>query len=44
MLELSFMPALNRPDENITGVTWFGGDMAGKRLHDVIPSIRPLGY
>jgi putative ABC transport system substrate-binding protein len=33
---------LNRPEENVTGITWFGGDVAGKRLallHDIIPNI-----
>jgi methionine-rich copper-binding protein CopC len=24
--------SLNRQEENITGITWFGGDLAGKRL------------
>src|SRR5262249_54864051 len=38
--------SLNRPEENITGVTWFGGDVAGKRLallHDV-PNISTIGF
>ncbi len=37
---------LNRPEENISGVTWFGGDLAGKRLallHDVAPTISTIG-
>src|SRR5262249_21678305 len=39
--------SLNRPDENITGVTWFGGDVAGKRLallHDIVPNISTIGF
>src|SRR5262249_13424375 len=38
---------LNRPEENITGVTWFGGDVAGKRLallHDIVPNISTIGF
>ena len=38
---------LSRPEENITGVTWFGGDLAGKRvalLHDIAPNISTLGF
>jgi putative tryptophan/tyrosine transport system substrate-binding protein len=33
--------SLNRPENNITGVTWFGTDSAGKRvalLHDLVPT------
>ena len=39
--------SLNRPEENITGVTWFGGDLAGKRLallHDIVPNILTIGF
>ena len=39
--------SLNRPEENITGVTWFGGDLAGKRLallHDIVPNISTIGF
>ena len=38
--------SLNRPEENTTGVTWFGGDLAGKRLallHDIVPNISTIG-
>jgi putative ABC transport system substrate-binding protein len=38
--------SLNRPEENITGVTWFGADVAGKRLallHDVVPNLTTAG-
>jgi putative ABC transport system substrate-binding protein len=33
--------SLNRPEENITGIAWFGDDLAGKGvalLHDLVPS------
>jgi putative ABC transport system substrate-binding protein len=39
--------SLNRPVGNITGVTWFGGDLAGKRLallHDIVPNISTIGF
>jgi putative ABC transport system substrate-binding protein len=38
---------LSRPEENITGITWFGGDLAGKRvalLHDIVPNISTIGF
>jgi putative tryptophan/tyrosine transport system substrate-binding protein len=38
---------LSRPEENITGITWFGGDLAGKRvalLHDIAPNISTIGF
>jgi putative ABC transport system substrate-binding protein len=38
---------LSRPEENITGITWFGGDLAGKRvalLQDVAPNISTIGF
>ena len=37
---------LNRPEENVTGITWFGGDVAGKRLallHDIVPNLETVG-
>src|SRR3974377_1943882 len=33
--------SLNRPENNITGITWFGSDSAGKRvafLHALVPT------
>ena len=40
------MVSLSRPEENITGVTWFSGDLAGKRLallHDIVPNLETVG-
>ena len=37
---------LNRPEGNITGVSWFGADLAGKRLallHDIVPNLATVG-
>src|SRR6516225_9978845 len=45
-VKAGIVASLNQPEENITGVTWFGADLAGKRLallHDVIPSITTVG-
>jgi putative ABC transport system substrate-binding protein len=45
-VKAGIVASLNRPEENITGVTWFGGDLAGKRLaflHDVVPNISTVG-
>jgi putative ABC transport system substrate-binding protein len=45
-VKAGIVTSLNRPEENITGVTWFGGDLAGKRLallHDIVPNIRTIG-
>src|SRR6516165_4419498 len=33
--------SLKQPKDNITGITWFGSDLAGKRvalLHDLVPT------
>jgi putative tryptophan/tyrosine transport system substrate-binding protein len=40
-VKAGIVPSLNRPEENITGITWFGGDLAGKHvalLHDLVPT------
>src|SRR5262249_39934914 len=45
-VKAGIVASLNRPEENITGVTWFGGDVGGKRLallHDIIPGISTIG-
>ena len=41
-VKAGIVPSLKKPEGNITGVTWFGGDLAGKRLallHDVVSNI-----
>jgi len=46
-VKAGIVASLNRPEENITGVTWFGGEMAGKRLallHDIVPNISNIGF
>jgi len=46
-VKAGIVASLNRPEENITGVTWFGGDVAGKRLallHDIVPNISTIGF
>ena len=46
-VQAGIVASLNRPEENITGVAWFGGDLAGKCLaflHDIVPSISTAGF
>ena len=46
-VKAGIVASLNRPEENITGISWFGGDLAGKRvalLHDVAPNISTIGF
>jgi putative ABC transport system substrate-binding protein len=45
-VKAGIVASLNRPEDNITGVTWFGSDLVGKRLallHDVISNVRSIG-
>src|SRR5262249_19301354 len=45
-VEAGIVASLNRPEGNVTGVAWFGGDLAGKCLaflHDVAPTISSAG-
>jgi putative ABC transport system substrate-binding protein len=40
-VKAGIVASLNRPEENITGIAWFGGDLTGKNvalLHDLVPS------
>jgi len=40
-VNIGIVASLNRPEENITGITWFGGHLTGKNvalLHDLVPS------
>jgi putative ABC transport system substrate-binding protein len=44
-VKAGIVTSLNRPEENITGVAWFG-DVAGKRvalLHDLVPTAATMG-
>jgi putative ABC transport system substrate-binding protein len=45
-IKAGIVASLNRQEENITGITWFGGDLAGKRLallHDIVPNLATVG-
>ena len=46
-VQAGIVASLNRPEGNITGIAWFGGDLAGKCLaflHDVVPRISTFGF
>jgi putative ABC transport system substrate-binding protein len=45
-VKAGIVASLNRQEENITGITWFAGDLAGKRLallHDIVPNLATVG-
>jgi putative tryptophan/tyrosine transport system substrate-binding protein len=45
-VKAGIVASLNKPGQNITGITWFGGDLAGKRLallRDIVPNIGTVG-
>ena len=45
-VKAGIVASINRPEENITGVSWFGSDLVGKRvalLHDVISNVTTVG-
>jgi putative tryptophan/tyrosine transport system substrate-binding protein len=45
-IKVGIVPSLHKPEDNITGVTWFAGDLTGKRLallHDVVSNIATVG-
>ncbi len=45
-VKAGIVASLSKPEANITGITWFGGDLAGKRLaflRDIVPNIANVG-
>ncbi len=45
-VKAGIVASLNQPEQNITGITWFGGDLSGKRLallRDILPQIGTVG-
>jgi ABC-type uncharacterized transport system substrate-binding protein len=46
-VKAGIVASLNRPEENITGIAWFGGDLTGKNvalLHDLVPSAATMAF
>src|SRR6516225_10875943 len=45
-VKAGIVASLNNPERNITGISWFSGDLAGKwlaLLHDIVPSAATIG-
>jgi ABC-type uncharacterized transport system substrate-binding protein len=45
-VKAGIVTSLNNPERNITGISWFSGDLAGKwlaLLHDIVPSAATIG-
>jgi putative tryptophan/tyrosine transport system substrate-binding protein len=46
-VKIGLVDSLNRPGANVTGVTWLGTELGGKRvnlLHELVPQARTIAY